>query len=414
MLEVFIDYRNNKIQGYNTIILEERKTNIDCIMVEGENEKKILECFYNGNLFYIDGQVTEKEYVPDEKESQLAAVDMEIAEVQGLLQDGNEYKTFMDNILSGMTIQAAKKLINDNRGKLSGLLDRKRDLEISIAEDIETVKLQILEKEEENIPYKYFLSGLTVVRDENDYIEEWLRYHIEDCGFEHFYIYDNESVIPVRDYLESVNFAYMDKLTIFDWPTTESLQTDASRDFFDNYRMQTRWVLNFDPDEYVVISDESKSLVDFLKENHKYAAIQCRWRFFNANGQEYKEAGTDMERFTVEVEYDEWSFIGKVFAQTNRIRGYNIHHPQYREISRIIHYGEADDYFRLNHYYTRSYEEWVKKMERGSSVSDFGRKYSEFFLLNPDMEYLNTGEDFVQGYGPNVNVKEVMTDGKPI
>lgn len=412
MIELYIDYRDNRILGYNTLVEADAMSNPDRIVLEGLEEQRVLSFLTSSNLFYIDGQVVEKEYVPDEKESQLAAVKVEIAEVQGMLQGGNEYKMLMDNILVGMAMEEAIKLASDNREKLAGLLSKKEALEISIAEDIEAAKLRILEKEEENIPYKYFLSGLTVVRDENDYIEEWLRYHIEDCGFEHFYIYDNESVIPVKDYLESVNFAHMDKLTIFDWPTTESLQTDVSRDFFDNYRMQTRWVLNFDPDEYVVTNDESKSLINFLKENHKYAAIQCRWRFFNANGQERKEDGTDMERFTTEVEYGEWSFTGKVFAQTNRIRGYNIHHPQYREISRIVRYGEADDYFRLNHYYTRSYEEWVRKMERGSSVPDFGRKYSEFFLLNPDMEYLNTIEDFTQGYG--LNTKEVTANDKPI
>ena len=57
------------------------------------------------------------------------------------------------------------------------------------------------------------------------------------------------------------------------------------------------------------------------------------------------------------------------------------------------------DYFRLNHYYTKSYEEWVNKIKRGSSNPNFSRKYSEFFELNPDMEYLNTGEDFMQSYG---------------
>ena len=30
---------------------------------------------------------------------------------------------------------------------------------------------------------------------------------------------------------------------------------------------------------------------------------------------------------------------------------------------------------------------------------NFSRKYSAFFELNPDMEYLNTGEDFMQSCG---------------
>ena len=62
------------------------------------------------------------------------------------------------------------------------------------------------EEEKKDIAYKYFLSMVTVIRDENDYIEEWIRYHIEELGFEHFYLYDNESSIPAKRYLEDTGF----------------------------------------------------------------------------------------------------------------------------------------------------------------------------------------------------------------
>lgn len=39
----------------------------------------------------------------------------------------------------------------------------------------------------------------------------------------------------------------------------------------------------------------------------------------------------------------------------------------------------------VDHFYTKSYEEWVEKMNRGSAHSNFSRRYDEFFLLNPDM-----------------------------
>ena len=40
----------------------------------------------------------------------------------------------------------------------------------------------------------------------------------------------------------------------------------------------------------------------------------------------------------------------------------------------------------VDHFYTKSYEEWVEKMNRGSAHSNFSRRYDEFFALNPDMQ----------------------------
>ena len=40
-----------------------------------------------------------------------------------------------------------------------------------------------------------------IIKDENEYINEWLEWHIR-IGFEHFFIYDNESKVPIQ---KSVN-----------------------------------------------------------------------------------------------------------------------------------------------------------------------------------------------------------------
>ena len=36
-----------------------------------------------------------------------------------------------------------------------------------------------------------------IIKDENEYINEWLDWHIK-IGFEHFYIYDNGSKITIE------------------------------------------------------------------------------------------------------------------------------------------------------------------------------------------------------------------------
>ena len=109
-----------------------------------------------------------------------------------------------------------------------------------------------------------------------------------------------------------------------------------------------------------------------------------------------------MERFTKEVNWEKQVNYGKKFAQTNRIKDFAYFSPIARPHSKAAGPKDAfvTDVLQLNHYYTRSYEEWIHKMERGSSVPGFGRRYSDFFKLNPDLASLNTGEDTKQSYGP--------------
>ena len=46
------------------------------------------------------------------------------------------------------------------------------------------------------------LSVCLLIKDENDYLQEWLYYH-RKIGFSSFYIYDNHSAIPISETLKS-------------------------------------------------------------------------------------------------------------------------------------------------------------------------------------------------------------------
>lgn len=45
-----------------------------------------------------------------------------------------------------------------------------------------------------------------------------------------------------------------------------------------------------------------------------------------------------------------------------------------------------NDKIVIDHYFTRSHEEWLEKAERGSCDPRCQRKYDEFYYFNPDME----------------------------
>ena len=411
-IQLYTDLVTNKILGYNSIIPD--YIDQDMIILEDEDEiKKLTAKNSISNLYYIDGKIVEKDnilYSSSYKDIQEQYNNINY-EVQ------NENKTFMDNIINGMSLEDAINLVKENRTKLEELKIQLDEYDNEVKEKREQLILEKFNSEEELIDYKYFLSIIAIIRDENEYLVEWLNHHIE-LGVEHFYIYDNESEESPEEYLKSINYQYLDKITFIYWKTSEWSQQDAYNHWLDNYRNESKWVLASDPDEFVVIKDDSKTLKKYLEENSNITAIVCIWKHFNANGHETKTDEPVMERFTTSIDWDKEKNRGKVFAQTNRISRYSSHTPQVRLNSKILTYDSeiSTDYFQLNHYITKSYEEWVEKIKRGTVHPRFKRNYQLFFELNPDMEYLNTGEDFMQSYGSanDLSVDEIENGDKNI
>lgn len=391
MVELYVDIITNKITGYNAII---PKDTTDCILVD-EKELRKMAGFPSESYYYIEGEIIS---MPDPEGAYFSELGYLDAQYERLHQNVmDEQKLFMDKVLAGVAIEEAAREARENRERMALVAEQRKKLEEGHQKAVMEAAIKKFEEEEAGIKYRHFLSMVTVVRDENDYLEEWIRYHIEELGFDHFYLYDNESEKSVQEYLEGVGFRHLDKVTVVPWATSGNTQQDSHKHFLKEYSSETKWFLAADPDEYVVLKNDSKPLKRFLEENSAHSAIECIWHHFNANGQETKMEGTDMERFTQETEWQYGDGRGKVFAQSNRVKSFTNYRPHMRFGMPVEN---EKNFFQLNHYYTRSYEEWMRKMARGTVVPYAKRRFSEFFELNPDMAYLDTGEDYKQEYGP--------------
>lgn len=398
MVQLIIDYSTNRVLGYNMAIPE---LTTDLVLVDDEEIENFRNIDSSSALYYENGQLVKKELDPLNKKIQ----EINDEEFNIRVNVENEQKIFMDNILSGKTMEEASAIARLNREKLENIRNLRKDIYQKIEERKAENIVNLFKEEEKLMTNKYFLSIITCVRDENDYIEEWITYHVEKMNVEHFYIYDNESTLPLRDYLESVNYKYLDKLTIIEWETTEHTQQDTCNHWLANYKAETKWFICMDVDEFIKIKDNSKTLTEYLYDNSQFSSIKCKWKHYTANGHVKKTFEPVMERFTVETDWNDHKDGGKYFAQSNRISSFVSYVPQSRLYTRGLEQGSIHtvDFFQLNHYFTKSYDEWMTKINRGSVNPNYMRKYQEFFEINPDMDYLNTGEIYEQGYGSAQN-----------
>jgi len=98
------------------------------------------------------------------------------------------------------------------------------------------------------------------IKDENDYLKEWLEYH-RSIGIQHFFVYDNNSKIPIVNTDSDV--------TVIVWK--EDIVGKQSNAYYHcaNNNKDYRWIGFIDTDEFIIVDN----IVDFLDNYNNYNSV---------------------------------------------------------------------------------------------------------------------------------------------
>lgn len=237
-----------------------------------------------------------------------------------------------------------------------------------------------------------------LAKNENDYINEWLEWHLS-LGFEHIFIYDNESKIPI---INSVDQKYIKYCDFINWDKSKynrHMQTEAYNHCLKNHRYDVNWIAFIDADEFIRILND-KNINDFLKDYEKYMGLYVEWLTYNANGLIKKDITIPVrERFKELCDYTLlYKTRGKSIVQPRKINDMSVHFPvtsynkstvvdsDFNKVDIRKKYDCPLDKIVIDHYFTKSYEEWCEKIDKGSCCPLTTRKMEEFFILNPDLK----------------------------
>lgn len=239
------------------------------------------------------------------------------------------------------------------------------------------------------------LSICIIIKDEGEYLPEWLDWHITQ-GVEHFYIYDNGSKIPVG---QCIPEQYRCLCTVNYAP--DMTQMDAYSHCLAEHKNETKWIAFIDTDEFIRIRD-NRQIQELLREIPDEAdAIALPWVVYGADGQIHKSNAPVRERFrTVVNTYPRYLPSAKCIVRTQRVYDMSAHWPvSHGRLLRVVN-ARGDhikdpidpelrtDMAVIDHYFTRSLEEWSEKIARGSCDPTSSRAYGMFFQINPDMRDL--------------------------
>ena len=224
-----------------------------------------------------------------------------------------------------------------------------------------------------DILFENQIAIVVTVKNESRYIEEWLDYHYR-IGVDKFYIYDNDS----ED--RSISERIVD-YQIFDGIMTQlrTYNHALKRHMFD-----CKYMGIIDADEFIFVKN-GQSLIEFLDEHFSKAinigGLSINWRMFGSNGHLKYNPEPVIERFTHRAQDDH---VNNLFFKTilNPRRALSINGAHFVNFRMgcacydedLLEMREQKNNKRnpasrvqINHYMTKSQEEFLKKKSRGQA-----------------------------------------------
>ncbi len=236
-----------------------------------------------------------------------------------------------------------------------------------------------------------YLSVASIIQNEGSYLEEWIEFH-RLAGFEHFILYDNNSTDNTVEILQK--YIQSNIVTLIPWPNfcvTHSLQMLAYSHAVTHMAGRTRWLSFIDLDEFL-FPTETDDLRAALVEFESEPAVGVYWSLFGTSGLKSKPRGLVIENYTWRLPY---LMERHTTPEQERLRK-KIGLSEFKSIvqpTRIISTKGAHSFitdrfpvlavdgswneiqlhtkrflfvekFQLNHYISKSQEEWNNRLER--------------------------------------------------
>ena len=221
----------------------------------------------------------------------------------------------------------------------------------------------------------------TLGKKENRYIREFVQFY-EKLRIDKIFLYDNNDINDEK--FEEVINDYVDKglVEIFNWRGKIGSQFLILNNCYFRYNKTFDWLLFYDIDEYIHLKDYS-NIKEFLKESkfNKCNKIFLNWVMHTDNNLIKYDKRTLHERFPYlepNIKKKNYAVTGKSilrggikklyisrthtldkniescngFGKKIKIRGFHIKNIDFK-------------YYYIDHYYSKSLEEFVEKLNKG-------------------------------------------------
>lgn len=252
---------------------------------------------------------------------------------------------------------------------------------------------------------KYNLAIVAIAKNEQDYIKEWVAFH-KVMGFDKIILYDNDST---DNMVEKIKPFINNNYVIYNKIHGLKQQLNAYNDALKRYSNLFRYIAFIDCDEFLFPVDSRDTVLSVvekaMKKNRRAGGICVNWAMFGSSGHETKPQGLLIENFIYRsIVPGKGTGCIKTICNPDLVKRFDhSHYPIYKTgIYNITLEGKKcsgwlnpiNEYvgLRINHYFTKSKEQWIERRK--------------FRAMNPTE--LRTLDDFYAHNNNDILDKEIL------
>lgn len=231
---------------------------------------------------------------------------------------------------------------------------------------------------------------VVIAKNEGNYIREFIQYH-HLVGIDDFIIFDNESVDNTAEVIKSIDYCNIIYLRI----SGRKRQLDAYNTALNKFSNTYKYMIFLDVDEFIV-SLNGNLLDEIKKHMHKnhVGGLALNWVLFGSSG--LIDRNRNKEVIFSFLQRSKLSHYKnnhvKTICNTERIiaminphygiyrSGYHACDPEGEWVDGALTVTPHNGKLRVNHYFTKSYNEFIEKLNRGKADTDEKRNLEEFSI----------------------------------
>ena len=249
-----------------------------------------------------------------------------------------------------------------------------------------------------------YLSICACLGYESPYLLEWIEFH-RAIGAERFFLYNNRDREAQRDVLRP----YVDEgiVVLHDWPVFPP-QLRAYNDCIERHRDDSRWIAFIDVDEFLFAPEQP--LPDVLAGYESWPGVVVNRAAFGPSGHELKPPGLVIESYLMRKPQGD-RYVKSIVDPREVVRCTTPHHFVYDSRLPV----NEDRYpvrgplnppaslarLRVNHYETKSLEEWRAKL--GRARADIARLRRDFDLQGQGGAEYSLRDEAILKWAPAVH-----------
>lgn len=229
---------------------------------------------------------------------------------------------------------------------------------------------------------------VVIVKNEGAYVEEFIKYYAT-IGIRDIVIFDNESDDDTAEVVKKIDCCNI----YYHYIKGKKRQIDAYNIALNKYNKSFRYLMFFDADEFLFdVEDRALKHISELMEKARVGGIGINWVLFGSSGIKSRDRNAPVCStflYRSRLDFYKNNHVKTVCNTDYIIAMENAHYGIYKHGydmydcgGHIIHGPftkvPQNGLLRINHYFTKSFEEFIEKRNRGKADSDGLRSMDEF------------------------------------